>query len=164
MKRILCTTLLAVVLTACTDTQTPGGENNAPVGRLGDNVVPTKYAIELTVDPSLESYSGVEMARIVARQMVRAKTTELTYAWIRENDVAVIGRFPERFRSGFLPGLGSAFCSAARADEWQNFIEAHADSMPGYERSLAQATESVRLCAALREASADGLVTAFGAY
>ena len=57
-----------------------------------------------------------------------------------------------------------AFCSADRADEWQGFVEAHADSLPGYERTLAQTTESVRLCAALREASADELAAAFEVY
>ena len=57
-----------------------------------------------------------------------------------------------------------AFCSAERADEWQAFIEARAEQLPGYERTLAQATESVRLCAALREAKAAELVTAFRNY
>ncbi len=37
----------------------------------------------------------------------------------------------------------------------------HADKLPGYERDLAQATESIRLCTALREARAAELVAAF---
>ncbi len=109
-------------------------------------------------------FKGTEMLGIVFRQMVRAKTTELTYAWIRENDAALIERIPETFRSSTVPAFGGAFCSADRADEWQGFIEAHADSLPGYERTLAQTTESVRLCAALREASADELAAAFEVY
>jgi len=109
-------------------------------------------------------FKGTEMLGIVFRQMVRARTTELTYAWIRENDVALIERIPETFRSGTVPAFGGAFCTDDRADEWQDFIEAHADSLPGYERTLAQTTESVRLCAALREASADDLLGAFTAY
>jgi alanyl aminopeptidase len=109
-------------------------------------------------------FTGTEMLRIVFRQIIRTKTTELTYAWIRENDSAVIASIPETFRSNIVPAFGSAFCSADRADEWQDFIVSHADSLPGYERPLAQATETVRLCAALREASADELVTAFAAY
>jgi alanyl aminopeptidase len=63
-----------------------------------------------------------------------------------------------------LPALGSAFCSAERADEWQAYIEARAEQLPGYERTLAKATESVRLCAALRDAKAAELVTAFRNY
>ena len=104
------------------------------------------------------------MLRIVSRQMVRAKTTELTYAWIRENDAELIERVPEQFRSGVVPSLGSSFCSVDRAEEWQDFVVSRADSLPGYERSLAQTTESVRLCAALREASSGELADAFAAY
>ena len=51
-----------------------------------------------------------------------------------------------------------------RADEWQAFVEARGEQLPGYERDLAQATESVRLCAALRNASQDALVEAFANY
>lgn len=109
-------------------------------------------------------FKGTDLLRIVFRQMARAKTTESTYAWIRENDLAVIERIPETFRPNVVPAFGSAFCSADRADEWQDFIVSHADSLPGYQRSLAQATESVQLCAALRKASADQLVRAFAAY
>ena len=71
---------------------------------------------------------------------------------------------PESFRSNVVPGLGGSFCSLERADEWQAFVESHADALPGYERDLAQATESVRLCAALRDASEDALVAAFANY
>ena len=109
-------------------------------------------------------FKGTEKLGIIFRQMVRNKTTELTYAWIRENDAAVIESIPETFRSSIVPAFGSAFCSADRADEWQDFIVSHADSLPGYERPLAQATESARLCAALRKASVDELLTAFAAY
>jgi hypothetical protein len=109
-------------------------------------------------------FQGGEMLGIVFRQMVRAKTTELTYAWIRENDVALIERVPESARSGSVPAFGGSFCSTARADEWQSFILSHADKLPGYERTLAQTTEGIRLCAALREANADELVAAFAAY
>jgi aminopeptidase N len=109
-------------------------------------------------------FQGIEMLRIVSRQMARAKTTELTYAWILENDAELIERVPEQFRSGVVPSLGGSFCSADRADEWQDFVVSRADSLPGYERSLAQTTESVRLCAALREASSDELADAFVAY
>ena len=111
-----------------------------------------------------DEFKGTEMLGIVFRQMVRANTTELTYAWIMENYAALVERVPETFRSTTVPALGSAFCSADRADEWEEFVVSHADDLPGYERTLAQATESVRLCAALKDASADELITAFAAY
>ena len=109
-------------------------------------------------------FKGTEALRIMFRQMIRVATTELTYAWIVENDEAVIELIPESFRSSVVPGFGGAFCTAERADDWEAFVKSHAEKIPGYERDLAQATESVRLCAALREASAADLVTAFENY
>jgi alanyl aminopeptidase len=69
VRSILCTAFLSAVLAACsgpddapgpaaTQPQQAGDEMDAPVGRLGDNVVPTKYAIELTIDPSQDTFSG----------------------------------------------------------------------------------------------------------
>ena len=107
---------------------------------------------------------GTEVVGVIFRQMVRTKTTELTYAWIRENEEAVIASIPETFRSSTVPALGQSFCSDERADEWNDFVLSHADELPGYERPLAQATETIRLCAALRNASADELAAAFSAY
>ncbi len=109
-------------------------------------------------------FEGSDFLGIVFRQMVREATTELTYEWIRESYDEIIELLPDSFRARALPAFGSAFCSAERADEWQAFIEARADQLPGYERSLAQALETVRLCAALREAKAAELVAAFGSY
>jgi alanyl aminopeptidase len=85
----------------------------------------------------------------------------LTYAWLKQNDDVIIPMFPETFRSSAVPALGGAFCSRGRADEWQQFVMSHAEELPGYERGLAQAVESIRLCAALKEASASSLVAAF---
>jgi alanyl aminopeptidase len=109
-------------------------------------------------------FRGTEFRRILFRQIVRVATTELTYAWVKDNDTAVIESIPESFRSRIVPTLGSAFCTVKRADEWQSFIESHADKLAGYERTLAQTTESIRLCAALREARAADLITAFANY
>jgi alanyl aminopeptidase len=109
-------------------------------------------------------FQGSDFLGVVFRQMIREATTELTYAWLVENYDEIIHQLPDSYRARALPALGSAFCSAERADEWQAFIEARAEQLPGYERTLAQATESVRLCAALRDAKAAELVTAFRNY
>jgi aminopeptidase N len=107
------------------------------------------------------SFKGSEFRRMMSRQMIRHATTDLTEAWIRENTDAVISLLPDALTGSVLPSLGSAFCSVEKADAWQAFITSHADALPGYERDLAQATESARLCAALRSASAADLVAAF---
>jgi len=151
-----------LLLTEATSSENPAFRNSAlgALARVEDPVLVEKLQAAVLAG----NFKGTEMLGVVFRQMVRAKTTELTYAWIKENDVVLIERVPESFRSGTVPAFGGAFCSDNRADEWQGFIQSHAERLPGYQRSLAQATESVRLCAALREASADDLVAAFTAY
>ena len=109
-------------------------------------------------------FQGSDFLGIVFRQMIREATTELTYAWLAENYDAIIEQLPDSYRARALPAFGSAFCSAERADEWQAFVEARAEQLPGYERTLAQAIETVRLCAALRDAKAAELVSAFQGY
>ena len=102
---------------------------------------------------------GYEPLWMISRQMNRTATTELTYAWLLENFEEANALMPDTFR-GQLPAFGGSFCSNERADEWTSFIQSHAGSLPGYERSLAQADETVRLCAALREAKASELFEA----
>ncbi len=109
-------------------------------------------------------FKGTDAVGIMFRQMVRVATTELTFAWIMENDEAVIEMIPETFRSSTVPAFGGAFCSNQRADDWQAFIQAHADKLPGYERSLAQTVESIQLCAAIKQAKGNELVAAFEDY
>jgi alanyl aminopeptidase len=108
-------------------------------------------------------FKGTEALGILFRQMVRPATTELTYTWLIENQDEIIEKIPASFRSGVVPALGGSFCSAARADEWEAFVLSHAEKIPGYERSLAQATESIRLCAGLRNAKGGELLAAFEA-
>ena len=111
-----------------------------------------------------DRFKGTEMVGVVFRQMGRPATREATFAWLRQNDKAIIGLFPETFRSAVVPALGGAFCSNERAGEWQAFVSSHASLIPGYERRLAQAIESIRLCAALKQASATSLISAFDGY
>ena len=109
-------------------------------------------------------FKGTEAVGIIFRQMIRVATTEQTYQWIISNDEAVIDMVPETRRSGTVPAFAGGFCSAQRAEDWGVFIRSHADKMPGYERSLAQTVERIQLCAALRQAKADELTTAFGEH
>ncbi|HEY8265976.1 MAG TPA: M1 family metallopeptidase [Steroidobacteraceae bacterium] len=109
-----------------------------------------------------KTFKGTEIFRVLNRQMNRPATTESTYAWLRQNVDEILPLVPEGYRSNFVPYLGSRFCSAARADEWRAFVVAHADALPGYERDLDQATESIRLCAALKTARGGELLAAFG--
>jgi len=106
-------------------------------------------------------FKGVEAVGVIFRQMFRVATTEQTFAWITKNAEVVIDMVPETFRTSIVPAFGGAFCSTLRANDWQAFIQSHADRLPGYERSLAQTIESIHLCAAIKQAKAEELVLAF---
>jgi len=139
------------------------GFRDAAIGalqRVEDPVLATRLEAALLAG----KFNGIEMAGIVASRMSRPATVERTYAWLRQNDAAVIAMTPESYRSAFLPGLGATFCSNERADEWQRFVSLHARELPGYERGLAQATEGIRLCAALKARSAGDLLAALDQY
>ena len=127
------------------------------LGRVEDPMLVRKLQATLLTG----KFKGTEFRDIVQRQMARRATTDLTYAWLRENDETIIEMMPVFFRSRAVASLGGAFCMLDREHEWRAFVTSHADKLPGYERDLAQATESIRLCAALREASAAELVAAF---
>jgi alanyl aminopeptidase len=108
-------------------------------------------------------FQGTEPMRIMFRQMAREATSELTFQWLKENDEAVFELIPDSYRGNVVPAFGSYFCSLEKADEWEAFIEARAEVLPGYERDLAQAVESVRLCAGLKGARGADLQVALEA-
>jgi alanyl aminopeptidase len=108
-------------------------------------------------------FQGFEPVRIIFRQMARKATTELTFQWMKANDEALFELIPEARRATMVPGFGAFFCSIQKAEEWETFIVSRAELLPGYERDLAQATESVRLCAALKEARGADLMAALQA-
>jgi aminopeptidase N len=107
------------------------------------------------------TFKGTEIMPVLFRQMSRPATSGSTYEWFRKNSGALIALVPEGYRSYFVPSLGGTFCTAARAGEWRAFIVAHADVLPGYERDLDQATEKIKLCAALKDARGKELLAAF---
>lgn len=72
---------------------------------------------------------------------------------------AVIARTPE-IRKPQTAGLVANFCTGEEIDEAIAFIERNADLIPGYERRLAQASETARLCAAFRAEKGNELAAA----
>jgi len=128
------------------------------LARVEDPALVKKLQTALLDDPR---FKGTEFTRVLFRQMVRSRTTDLTYQWFKANDTVILAKLPEAFRPTLVPALGQAFCTEAQATEWSTFISSHEQALPGHERSLAQVTESINLCAALRLARGDELVAAF---
>ena len=71
----------------------------------------------------------------------------------------VIAKTPE-IRKPQTAGLVAYFCTAEEIDEAISFLQSKANLIPGYERRLAQATESARLCAAFRAEKGNELAAA----
>jgi hypothetical protein len=64
------------------------GAQNAPPGRLDQSVVPTKYDIELAVDPSQERFSG----NVSIDVQLNAPTKTV---WLHGKDLDVSGVLPD---------------------------------------------------------------------
>ena len=71
----------------------------------------------------------------------------------------VIATTPE-IRKPQTAGLVANFCTTADIDDAIAFVESKADLIPGFERRLAQASESARLCAAFRAEKGNELAAA----
>ena len=128
------------------------------LARAEDPLLVKKLQIAMLEDPR---FKGTEFTLVLFRQMLRSRTADLTYEWFKANDKVILSKLPEAFRPTLVPALGAAFCSKAQATAWNAFVTSHKQELPGYERSLAQVTESINLCAALRLARGDELVAAF---
>ena len=72
---------------------------------------------------------------------------------------AVIERTPD-IRKPQTAGVVANFCTAEAIEDAISFIESKAALMPGYERRLAQASETAQLCAAFRAEKGNELAEA----
>ncbi|MCG8443397.1 MAG: ERAP1-like C-terminal domain-containing protein, partial [Caulobacterales bacterium] len=91
--------------------------------------------------------SGRELYDVLRYQMAQPETRDEAWEWLTANFAEVIEQIPDVRRSS-TPALASSFASRRRASEVEAFFTDNADLIPGYERSLAQTLESIRLKAA----------------
>nr|WP_070958485.1 M1 family metallopeptidase [Hyphomonas sp. Mor2] len=100
---------------------------------------------------------GVYLAALQNKDM-----TGIAWEKFKTDFESVLARTPE-IRKPQTAQLVSYFCTAAEIDEATSFLHGQAGLIPGYERRLAQASESARLCAAFRAEKADELAQALQA-
>jgi alanyl aminopeptidase len=131
---------------------------SAAAGALGRTEDPEARQA-LLADVLEERFPVQAGLQIVLRQLNRPSSREATFAWLEANAAEVFELVPGTFRSN-VAGLGDVFCSREKAGAWEALVERHADLLPGYERSLAQALESIRLCAGLKAARGSELAKA----
>ncbi|HET6632925.1 MAG TPA: M1 family metallopeptidase [Rhodanobacteraceae bacterium] len=129
-------------------TATNPAQRNAMLAALGQ----AKGAqAERVRDFAIGKYVKVgEMGRLLRVDRESKASRTAGWKWFVENYDHVLAR-TGTFGTGYLPMMGSG-CSVAEAERDSAFFTPKLKSLPGADRGLAQATESTRLCAALKEA------------
>jgi len=107
--------------------------------------------------------TGRQSNTLITRLLATAEHRDSTWDWVTTNFEPYVTRKVPDVRIGGVPGAGRNFCTLARRDDVLNFMEANATLIPGYERSLAQTVERIELCAALKAAQSEALVSALAA-
>lgn len=116
-----------------------------------------RLAVEGDLDPT---ETEILVYSLMGRAGESAIEHETAFAWFAENLDAIAARAAAQ-RRRFLPRALSGSCDAADVDRLDALF-AGAD-IPGHERALAQTTEAITLCAALKEAVAPGFAAALAA-
>ncbi len=110
-----------------------------------------------------DAFTNRQASRLVGGLIRNTKTRKVSWAWFVENfDVFVESRIAD-VRRGRMPFYAGGFCDTQKREEVEKFFNAKASFMPGYERSLAQISEGIQLCSALKNAKASELTTALKA-
>ncbi len=97
-----------------------------------------------------------ESVDLIAGQMQGDGTREETWNWLRENYAAYVKVLPGQWPRQ-TPSLAGAFCEASRVGELEALFAEVGDLAPGHERALAQTSEAITLCAALKDARSGDL-------
>ncbi len=92
-----------------------------------------------------------EMARLLYGHRDTRAGRDMLWNWFTGHYDAIIKRTGS-FASGYVPRLaGGGGCSEAEASRLQAFFKPRLKELPGADRGLAQTSESIRLCAALKK-------------
>lgn len=87
-----------------------------------------------------------EIYPIIYGQGAHRETRDALWDWIQTNMWAVMDRIPS-WNRGKLPGRLDSFCSREKANDMENFFAPVIDELESGPRYLANALETIRLCA-----------------
>ncbi|RAP59441.1 M1 family metallopeptidase [Oleiagrimonas sp. MCCC 1A03011] len=100
-----------------------------------------------------------EMFRLLTGHRDTQQGRDALWTWFKGHYDQVVKR-TGTFASGYVPNLaGGGGCSMADAERLQAFFTPRLDDLPGADRGLAQTTESIKLCAALKKAQDPSAIT-----
>lgn len=112
---------------------------------------------DLMINGSLGPQASYAMAFSL---MSNPHTRDETWAALKADFPAFLAVIPSQQRRN-TPRLVRTFCDPAIIPELETLFAAQGPDAAGHERALAETAESVRLCAALRQATRDDLERAF---
>ncbi|XXF77819.1 M1 family metallopeptidase [Myxococcaceae bacterium GXIMD 01537] len=107
-----------------------------------------RQSLQLLLDPAMDAREVVMLLYISSGSFY---VRDVAYAFVKENYDALLARLPEDFHAS-LSWVGGGYCDAERRADVAAFFAERSAKLPGGERMLAQALESVDLCIALKAA------------
>lgn len=107
-----------------------------------------------------DPFSGSDMRRMLFAARTSRDASALGLTLLRTHFDAVLSRLPGGLAGQGAPALAGGLCSTDDQDALADLFTKNAAKAPGYERSLAQSTEQIGRCAALRAAKAGELTNA----
>jgi cytosol alanyl aminopeptidase len=122
------------------------------IGNARDEAL-ARRAIDLALSPSLRV---TEVMTPLFGQLGHPRTRDGAWSWLGEHLPDVLARLSARSAS-WLPHVATDFCEADKAGAIADLFEAHMAKTPGGPRELKKAVETVRLCAATKEAQLPGV-------
>ena len=139
---------------ALLSTETDSVTRSYLLAALGDVQDPAlaQKALLLALDPRLKVN---EVLGPLYRQAGDLRTRDAAWAWFAANYDKVMARLPEEFGGDRVTSLWSGYCAEDKAKELDAFFTPKKTKTPGMERALAITLESVRLCAARKQAHED---------
>ncbi len=94
---------------------------------------------------------GNEIFYIMGTQTGRAASRDGLWRWLQTNMDALLERIPT-WRQGGLPRVAGSFCSEEKARELEAVFSPFIDDLGSGQRTLANTTETIKLCAAFARA------------
>ncbi|MDZ4776459.1 MAG: M1 family metallopeptidase [Alphaproteobacteria bacterium] len=104
-----------------------------------------------------DPFSGSDMRRALFAARTSRDAGDFGFVLLRDHFDTVLSRLPGGLAGQGAPALAGGLCATADQDALADLFAKNAAKAPGYERSLAQTTEQIGRCAALRAAKAGEL-------
>jgi alanyl aminopeptidase len=105
-----------------------------------------KKSLELLLTDTVRSQ---DVWTLLGPTLHKPQTREVAWNWLQENWASVVDKVGEKSAASF-PWVGSSFCSEERKAEVEAFFGQEEHQVPGMERNLNQALESIERCVRYR--------------